>query len=122
MSGSIHQQYNPRLSFESFTSSIGQSISPFMGRVTAGIGAVASGSSQLSPGTESIEALYDQRRQAMLQQLSYGGKLNPNNRADYLTTTKTRALGNFADLTDTQMEVAVMKNWEQRINHYIQIA
>jgi len=126
MSEKIHGAYNQEYSFSSRRSSTNHPASyGYATRgynpVTQGIRRVAAGPGQYPQG-QNIGDIYDMRRQTMYQQLSYAGKLNPVQKTSYDDATKAKALGNFAELTDAQMEAAVLKNWEQKINNYIQIA
>lgn len=124
MSEPIHGTYNQEYSFSSRRASTQHShgyATRGFNPVTQGIRRVAAGSGQYPQG-QNISDIYDKRRQTMYQQLSYAGKLNPVQKTSYDDATKAKALGNFAELTDAQMEAAVLKNWEQKINNYIQIA
>lgn len=80
------------------------------------------GSQWQQPGGQHIGDIFDRRRQAIFQQMSYAGKLNPGQKKSYDDATKAKALGNFAELTETQMEVAELKNWEIKIDRIIQAA
>ena len=80
------------------------------------------GSQSQQPGSQDIADIYDRRRQAMYQQMSYDGRINPGQKKSYDDATKAKALGNFAELSETQMEVAELKNWEIKIDRIIQAA
>jgi hypothetical protein len=90
-------------------------------RVSSSIHNVA-GNNWQQPGAQHLGDRFDRRRTAMYQQMSYAGKLNPGQKKSYDDATKAKALGNFAELTDTQMEVAELKNWEIKIDRIINAA
>ena len=76
----------------------------------------------ISPKTAQIDDIYNRRIKAIQQQLSQFGSITPAQQESYNDATKAKALQNFATLTDTRMEAAVLKNWEKKIETYIQLA
>ncbi len=78
--------------------------------------------SAINPKTRQVGDIYNRRLEAIRQQLSQFGSISPAQQASYMDATKAVALQNFAETTEAQMEAKVLKNWERKIENYIQVA
>ena len=124
---SIHNNYQESKTYNPTQATSSPGYGGYNGYSVFGANPVAAGIHSVNQayqgsGTGNLGQMCDMRRMAMIQQMSFAGQMNPNQKAQYDDATKAKALGNFAELTDAQMEVAVLKNWEQKINSFIQIA